>query len=275
LLDGKIVARGGVTANHPRRVKRRAGGAATIDRSMSDRLTWLGHATVLLELGGARLVTDPILRPRVAHLLREVPVPGDVGRLDAILVSHGHHDHLDLPSLRRLDRTAPVVAPPDAAWALRLAGHPTRTVVPGDELELAGVRVRAVPAAHDGRRVPVGQAPSAVGFVAAGVYFAGDTEPYPEMAALAGTLDVALLPVAGWGPKVGPGHMDPRGAAEALALLRPGVAVPIHWGTYRRVGHRGTGEPAQEFAAHAAELAPDVRIVVLAPGGSVEITRAV
>ena len=202
-------------------------------------------------------------------------MPGDVGPLDAILVSHGHHDHLDLPTLRGLDPSAPVLAPPDAAWALRRGGHPVHTMVPGDELEVAGVRVSAVPAAHDGRRVPFGHAPSAVGFVASGVYFAGDTEPYPGMAALAGMLDAALLPVAGWGPKVGPGHMDPRGAAEALTLLRPALAIPIHWGTYRRIGHRTVGDPAREFTEHAARLAPDVRIVVLAPGDAVGITRAV
>src|SRR3954469_15861873 len=85
----------------------------------ADRLTWLGHATVLLELGGARFVTDPVLRARVAHLRREVPRPGPLGRLDGVLISHGHHDHLDLRSLRRLDRSAPVLAPPDPGWGLR------------------------------------------------------------------------------------------------------------------------------------------------------------
>ena len=242
---------------------------------MSDRLTWLGHATVLLELGGARIVTDPVLRPRIAHLLREAPVPAALGRLDAILVSHGHHDHLDLPSLRGLDKSAPVLAPPDAAGALRRARHPVRTLEPGDEVEVAGVLVRAVRADHDGRRYPFGNATNALGFVARGVYFAGDTEPFPEMAELAGTLDAALLPVSGWGPKTGPGHMDAREAAEALALLRPRLVVPIHWGTYRRIGHRVVGDPAREFVEHAAELAPDVRVVVLEPGESVEITRAV
>jgi L-ascorbate metabolism protein UlaG (beta-lactamase superfamily) len=241
---------------------------------MSARLTWLGHATVVLELDGARLLTDPVLRPRVAHLQREVPAPGELGRLDAILVSHAHRDHLDLPSLRRLDRAALVVAPPAAARVLRRAGHAVRTLVAGEELELAGVRVRAVAAVHDGRRVPIGRAASAVGYVVTGsrrVYFAGDTEPYEAMNELAGTLDAALLPVSGWGPRVGPGHMDPRGAAEALALLQPALAVPVHWGTYRRIGHRATGEPAREFAARAADVAPGVRVVVLEPGGSVEL----
>jgi L-ascorbate metabolism protein UlaG (beta-lactamase superfamily) len=69
--------------------------------------------------------------------------------------------------------------------------------------------------------------------------------------------------------------MGPRAAAEALALLRPALAVPIHWGTYRRIGHQPRGDPAREFAEHAAELAPGVRVAVLEPGGSVEITRAV
>ena len=83
------------------------------------------------------------------------------------------------------------------------------------------------------------------------------------------------MPVAGWGPRVGTGHMDARGAATALAMLRPRLAVPIHWGTYRRIGHRPAGDPAREFVEHAARLAPDVQVAVLQPGGSVEITRAV
>ena len=242
---------------------------------MADVVTWLGHSTVLLELGGARLITDPLLRSRVVHLQREAPVPGDVGRLDAILLSHGHHDHLDKPSLRRLDPEADVVAPPAAVRSLRGSRRAVHTLDVGETLELAGVRIEAVPAVHDGRRIPVGRRSSGVGFVVERVYFAGDTEPYAEMASLAGRLDAALLPIAGWGPKTGPGHMDPREAAEALALLQPALAVPIHWGTYRRIGHRPAGDPAREFAEHAAELAPEVRLAILEPGGSVEITRAV
>ena len=88
-------------------------------------------------------------------------------------------------------------------------------------------------------------------------------------------LDVAILPVAGWGPRLPPGHLNPRLAAQALALLRPRVAIPVHWGTYRRIGlSRDPAvlrEPAESFVELAAELAPDVDVRVLEPGGSVEV----
>lgn len=234
-------------------------------------MTWLGHGTVLIELDGVRLLTDPLLRDRVAHLRRQHPPAAVPADLDAILISHAHRDHLDLPSLRMLDPAVPVLAAPGATRALRGSGHPVRTARPGEAVEVAGVAVQVTPAAHDGRRMPFGAARPAVGFVGGGVYFAGDTELFPGMAELAA--DVALLPIAGWGPRLGPGHMDARQAAEALALLAPRIAIPIHWGTYRRIGApEHTAEPARAFTAHAAELAPDVQVAVLEPGETLEIT---
>ena len=102
------------------------------------------------------------------------------------------------------------------------------------------------------------------------VYFAGDTEVFDSMAGL-GAPDVALLPVWGWGPSLGPGHMDPEQAAEAAALIGPAVAVPIHWGTYlpfgleRRHGHL-LRDPPHRFAGEVARLAPDTRVEILRPG---------
>jgi len=134
---------------------------------------------------------------------------------------------------------------------------------------------------HDGRRAPWGPQLDALGFlvVADGlrIYFAGDTECFPGMAEF-GPLDVALIPIWGWGTSLGPGHMDPEQAAEAVALLRPAVAVPIHFGTYLPIGSgrrhaRLLSEPPERFARRCGLLAPDTEVVVLAPGGSLDVTR--
>jgi L-ascorbate metabolism protein UlaG (beta-lactamase superfamily) len=110
------------------------------------------------------------------------------------------------------------------------------------------------------------------------VYFAGDTDIFEGMSSLSPGLDVALLPVAGWGPRLPPGHLDPLRAAEALRLLRPRVAVPIHWGTYRRIGLSRKPavlrEPAETFARLAAELAPDVDVRVVPVGGALDLPES-
>jgi L-ascorbate metabolism protein UlaG (beta-lactamase superfamily) len=243
------------------------------------RITWIGHSTVLIELDGVRLLTDPLLRNRVAHLRRVVDVPPGAGsNADAVLISHLHYDHLDLPSLRRLDRSLLLVVPRGARSLVARQGF--RRVVevePGNPVEVKGVTVEATHAEHDGNRGPLGTKADAVGFLVHGterVYFAGDTDLFGQMSELA-PLDVAILPVAGWGPRLPPGHMDARRAAQALALLRPRVAVPVHWGTYRRIGlSRDPAvlrEPAESFVDLAAEFAPDVDVRVVDPGGSVEI----
>ncbi|MBX5441628.1 MAG: MBL fold metallo-hydrolase [Solirubrobacteraceae bacterium] len=248
---------------------------------MIDRLTWLGHATVLVEVGGARLLTDPVLRRRVAHLRRHapaVPAPRDV---DAVLLSHAHRDHLDLPTLRRLQPRPPlVVAPRGVGRTLRrLTGAEVRELEPGETTAVGPVRVVAVPAVHRVRRSPLGPASGALGFVVQHggrrVYFAGDTEAFPQMADL-GPLDAALLPIWGWGTSLGPGHMDPVQAADAVALLRPRLAVPIHWGTLlplgveRRRGHV-LRDPVDAFVRAAAERHPQTRVAVLAPGEAVDL----
>jgi L-ascorbate metabolism protein UlaG (beta-lactamase superfamily) len=100
------------------------------------------------------------------------------------------------------------------------------------------------------------------------VYFAGDTDVFDDMRAL-GRIDVALVPVAGWGPRVPAGHLDPLRAAEALTLIRPQVAIPIHWGTYSPWRPPTQRDPAaMKFAEIAATLAPAVDVLVLSPGQS-------
>jgi L-ascorbate metabolism protein UlaG (beta-lactamase superfamily) len=251
---------------------------------MVARVTWLGHSTVLLDVSGTRLLTDPVLRRRVAHLVRHGAVPALPDRLDAILLSHLHLDHADIPTLRRTGGRVPVVVPRGAERALRHAGlTDVRAVAVGDTVAITPrVTIRAVPARHDGRRHPLASARvDALGFVVeaqAHVYFAGDTDLFDGMAHIgAPGLDVALLPVWGWGTTLGPGHLDPARAARAAALLRPRTAVPIHWGTFlpvgrlRRHGHLLT-TPAQEFSALLAAEAPGVRAAVLRPGEAFEFT---
>jgi L-ascorbate metabolism protein UlaG (beta-lactamase superfamily) len=245
------------------------------------RLTWLGHGTVLVDLDGVRLLTDPVLRKRVAHLRRVgPPVSGPLRRLDAVLVSHVHYDHLDLPSLEGLGRSLLLVVPRGAGTMLRRRGF--RHVVEveaGEELAIGGLAVRATYAEHQASRGPWRASAPSLGFVATGsrtVYFAGDTDIFEGMAEVAPSLDVALLPVWGWGPALGPGHLDPRRAAAALSLLRPRVAVPIHWGTYFPL-HKGPGtfliDPPEEFRRAARETAPAVEVRVLPVGGSLDLSE--
>jgi L-ascorbate metabolism protein UlaG (beta-lactamase superfamily) len=252
-------------------------------------ITWIGHASVLIEVGGVRVLTDPVLGPRVGPLVRVAPAVAPFAAIDAVLISHLHGDHVDLPSLRRV--ASPLVVAPRGAggWLRRqLRGGEVVELEAGDAIGLDGVRVEATPAEHDERRWPVGVRAKPLGFVVSApvplppgpralgagapqtVYFAGDTDIFPEMEQLAGRIDVALLPVAGWGPKLGPGHLDPARAAAAAALIAPRVAIPIHWGTlappWPLKRHPEPARPPREFAELVAREAPAVEVRVLEPG---------
>jgi L-ascorbate metabolism protein UlaG (beta-lactamase superfamily) len=251
------------------------------DNAPMDRVTYLGHSTVLLELAGVRLLTDPLLRRRVGPLARRspVPTPDSIGALDAVLISHWHRDHLDLPSLRSLSKTS-VIAPRGTRSLLERAGLERVTEVQvGDDVPIGDVRVSAVPAVHGGPRTPFARArATCLGYVVSGptrIYFAGDTEVFAGMADLA-PLDLALLPVWGWGPTLGPGHMSPAQAVEALSLLQPHVAVPIHWGTIFPVGLGSLNpgwlrDPPRAFARHAASSLSNTDVRVLELGEALDL----
>jgi L-ascorbate metabolism protein UlaG (beta-lactamase superfamily) len=247
-----------------------------------DRVTYLGHATVLLELGGRRVLTDPVLSNRLLHLRRRSsPVTAKVEPLDLVLISHLHHDHLHPASLRRLGNEATAVVPAGGARLLERAGFTAvREVRVGECVELDGVAIDVVPASHPGGRPPLGPAADALGFVVSAggtrAYFAGDTDLFDEMGGF-GDLDLALLPVWGWGTSIGEGHLDPVRAAEAARRLRPRMAIPIHWGTFFPIGtssrhHAKLHEPPREFARITAEVAPGVEVRVLEPGDSTELS---
>ncbi|WP_299538320.1 MBL fold metallo-hydrolase [uncultured Streptomyces sp.] len=251
---------------------------------MPVEVTWWGHATCTVEDSGVRVLTDPLFARRFAHLRRRrgaVPPPG-AAVADVVLLSHLHSDHLHVPSLARLAPGTRLIVPRGAVAAVpglrlvrRLRHLRIAEVAPGDELRVGALTVRAVPARHDGRRLPVGpHRVPALGYVVEGearTYFAGDTGLFDDMAKAVGPVDVALLPVGGWGPHLGEDHLDATRAAEALTLLEPYSAVPVHYGTYWPIGLDGVRPhefhaPGEEFVRHAARLAPKVAVHLLGHG---------
>jgi L-ascorbate metabolism protein UlaG (beta-lactamase superfamily) len=253
-------------------------------------ITWWGHATVTVRDSGVRVLTDPLFARRLAHLRRRrgaLPPP-DAARADVVLVSHLHADHLHLGSLARLPEGTVVLLPHGARAAVpglrRLASRlRLEEMAAGDTRGFGELTVRAVPAAHDGRRLPYGpQRVRALGFVLAGearTYFAGDTGVFDGMAAAVGPCDIALLPVGGWGPFLGHGHLDAGRAARVLAELAPRAAVPVHYGTYWPIGMDAVRPhefhtPGEEFARIAARLAPGTAVHLLEHGQSVLVAGA-
>lgn len=259
--------------------------SAPSDRSAPDiGLHWLGHATVLFDLPGFRLMTDPFLRDRLGPLRRHGPVPQPraIGPVDFVAISHAHPDHFDRASLQALNGDPLVIVPRGLGGAVRRSGLRAREVSVGETVTLmANWTISAVPARH--WRWPGAPRAAAIGYLiegpgTRGIYFAGDTAPYPTMAGFASRVDVALLPVGSWGPHLGPGHLTPRSAATVAAELGARLVVPIHWGTLypprfeRWFGDRLT-QPAVRFAEWADRLAPGLEVRALDVGGSTRLDR--
>lgn len=233
-------------------------------------------------MDGTRLLTDPVLRKRVGPLVRHgaTPAPATTEALDAVLVSHLHHDHADLASLRQLHRETRLIVPPGSRAFFAHHGFRDLTeLAPGESSQVGELVVTAVQASHDGGKRRFAKEPTAIGFLVTGqrrVYFAGDTDFFAGMSELDANLDLALLPIWGWGPNIGVGHLNPEGAARAAAALSPRLAVPIHWGTLYPFGLRRLREgplrrPPESFAAAVRDLAPQVEARVLSPGESTSL----
>jgi L-ascorbate metabolism protein UlaG (beta-lactamase superfamily) len=250
------------------------------------RVTVLGHATVLIEIDGLRVLTDPILRERVGPLVRTTgPPPRELwSDIDAVLISHSHWDHLDYGSLKMLGLDVPLIARTGMAAEFRSRGFDDVTELePGQERAIEGVRIVAVHAEHRGFGPPVGGTDRCLGFIVEGsrsIYFAGDTAFFAGMADLAIGLDLALLPVWGWGPTARPAeHLDPMGAARAVAVIKPRIVVPIHWGTLHPVGLSWMRpstriDPPHQFAQLVRRMAPGTTVRVLPNGGSLTLPPA-
>ena len=250
------------------------------------RVTWVGHSTEVLALDGGVVITDPVLGRWVGPLRRRGPVPTPEmwAGAQVVLLSHLHHDHADLRSLRRLGDLPVLTAPENAAFLRRRGIAGAQGVADGwHPLARTTLRVRPVRADH--RHRPMPHRPNAAhGHVLAGpsarVWIVGDTSLYPEMAAVPelaeGPIDVALVPIAGWGPRLSPGHLGPEEAARACALVQPRVAIPVHWGSLHFPGTTRTppgwmDRPGPAFVEALARHAPGCDAVLLRPGETVEL----
>jgi L-ascorbate metabolism protein UlaG (beta-lactamase superfamily) len=256
----------------------------TLDQRVST-VTYLGHASILIETNGVRILTDPILRDQISFLRRTTPTvdKAHYSDIDMVLISHLHYDHLDTYSLRMMDGPYKVVIPHGAAPLLERVGITGyQEVQIGDKVQVGSISIDVTYADHTRSRHPMGLTADSLGFVISGdinVYYPGDTRLFPEMASLTDLeLDVALLPVWGWGYHRGKMHMGPKEAAQALDLLKPRVAVPIHWGTFIPWGLKWLKPafyyyPPIEFAGYAKKMAPQVDVRILIPGEQVKITE--
>lgn len=240
-------------------------------------ITWLGHATVLIELDGARVLTDPVLRSHIGPLVRVSPTSALHEPVDCALLSDLHRDHADLPTLRRLARSGPLIVPPHARHWLEGKGiSDVQELAPSRAVTVGHLNVTATRGRHDPRRHLFGPIAQPLGYLLStsrSVYFCADTAALPEMADLRGLVDVALLPIAESRPRMGHRgtghrHLDPEGAAAAAALINPSVVIPIQWGAFSpggASGRRGGHAAVQEFAAHARRYAPRAQVRILDP----------
>jgi L-ascorbate metabolism protein UlaG (beta-lactamase superfamily) len=244
-------------------------------------VTWWGHSTSTWQDGDTTVLFDPVLTARLGHLRRvRGPLPPPrAAHADIVLISHLHADHAHVPSLRRIPASAALVVPAGSRRLFRpitARGVSLFEVEPDDLVELGGLRIQVLTADHDGRRLPGSpHRGPALGYLVEGSYrcwYPGDTSPRISLDEAA-HVDLALIPVAGWGPNLGPGHLDAEEAAQVIRRSRPAHAIPVHWGTWWPIGlpqrPNLIDRPAAAFADRVARLAPGTRVHVLRHGQSV------
>jgi L-ascorbate metabolism protein UlaG (beta-lactamase superfamily) len=260
------------------------------------QITFIGHATLLLEIGGTRILTDPNFERKLGLVLPRVAAPGiaidKLPRLDAMLLTHAHADHLSFKSLDLLPRDIPLYAPPVIAQWLRQKGYAHAVpIAPGEQATLGDgtLRLHAAMATHQGHRYGLDRWRSAANMYllendAESTFFAGDTALTDTTHALvervlwrAGReLDVALLPI-GWAPAWKPGfrkgHLTGDDALALFEILRARAMMPYHWGTFRHV--TATAHDAiDRLRTRLEQYAGRARVHVIEPGESLIVPPA-
>lgn len=237
------------------------------------RVTWLGHSTLLLEIDGRRILTDPVWAARASPLAfagpkRFQPVPIAISALptlDAVILSHDHYDHLDSAAVRKLAALCPLfVTSLGVGHHLEACGVPGEKIIELDWWEksetVAGLTITAAPAHHfSGRGLRDRNATLWSSFVIQGersaVYFSGDTGLSPafrEIGARLGPFDLVLLEVGAFHPSWGAVHLGPENAITAWRQLGSGQLLPIHWGTFNLAMHPWY-QPAEYLWEHAGD----------------------
>ena len=255
------------------------------------RVTWLGHSTVLLEIDGVRVLTDPVWGERVSPVtwagprrFHRAPVSvAELPRLDAVLVSHDHYDHLDYPTVRALARrNVPFYTSLGVGAHLEAWGVPSSRIVELDwweEATLPGGRLglRATPSRHFSGRGAGSNRTAWSSWVLRSanhrVFFSGDTGLTPEFAeigALCGPFDLTMLEIGAHHPSWGEIHLGPENALVAHRMLGGGTLLPVHWGTFD-LGLHAWEEPAEVLTRRAAEQG--IHLVTPRLGAAIEPSR--
>jgi L-ascorbate metabolism protein UlaG (beta-lactamase superfamily) len=256
------------------------------------RATWLGHSTVLVEIDGVRLLTDPVWGERASPMRfagpkRFQPVPVAVSALpalDAVIISHDHYDHLDHLTILELARIdVPLITSIGVGAHLEAWGVPAERIIELDwwehvELRRGGVTVTAAPSQHfSGRTIGGRNATLWSSFAVRGprhaIFFSGDTgltQEYDEIRRRLGAFDLAMLEVGAYHPAWGDIHLGPDGALDALRLLGGGSLLPVHWGTFNLAIH-AWDEPAETLLANAPKKG--AHLVMPRLGEAVEPSR--
>ena len=230
------------------------------------RVTWLGHSTLVIEIDGIRVLTDPVWSERASPLpfagpRRFHPPPAELAELpplDAVILSHDHYDHLDRTTILKLAKTrasTPIITSLGVGAHLERWGIPSKRITELDwweTTELKGVTVTAAPAQHfSGRGIRDRNATLWSSFHLRGprhsFFFGADsglTPEYSDIARRLGPFDVVTLEIGAYHPSWGDIHMGPENALRARAMLATGAFLPIHWGTFNLAVHPWS-EPAE------------------------------